>query len=69
MIPDLHELESPWRDPIVAEVRAAREELLAKAGFDLETLGRQLRESQERSGRQLITLSPRRPEGKGAAAA
>lgn len=51
MIPDLHEPESPWRDPIFAEVRAAREKLLAEAGFDLEILGRQLRESQERSGR------------------
>jgi|CXWL01.1.fsa_nt_gi hypothetical protein len=68
MIPDLHEPESPWRDPIVAKVRSAREQLLAGAVFEPEILGRQLRESQDRSGRQALTLPPRRPEGQGTAA-
>lgn len=35
-------------DPMVAEVRKAREELLAAAGYDLEELCRRLREQQQR---------------------
>lgn len=63
MKPDLDAPRVPWRDPIVAEVRTARERLFAEAGYDLETLGRQLRESQATSGRPVITLPPRRPGG------
>ena len=49
-------------DPIVAEVRAAREALFAEAGFDLEALGRLLRERQAAAGRAGVVLSPRAPE-------
>ena len=49
-------------DPVVAEVRGAREALFAEAGFDLEALGRLLRERQEAAGRSGVVLSPRAPE-------
>jgi hypothetical protein len=50
----------PWSDPIVEEVRAAREALLESCQLDLEALARHLEELRERSGRQAIVLSPRR---------
>jgi hypothetical protein len=49
-------------DPVVAEVRAAREALFAEAGFDLEALGQLLRERQAAAGRVGVVLSPRAPE-------
>ena len=52
-----------WEDPIVAEVRRAREELFAAAGCDLDLFCRQLRERQEKEGRQAVTRPPRRPQG------
>jgi len=51
-----------WEDPIVAEVRAARERLFAEAGYSLEKLGRMLREAQATSGHEVIVLAPRSPE-------
>jgi len=47
------ELEA-WRDPIVAEVRRAREELFAAAGHDLHRFCDDLRQRQEKSGHPLI---------------
>jgi hypothetical protein len=49
-------------DPVVAEVRAAREALFAEAGFDLEALGRLLRERQAAAGRSGVVLPPRAPD-------
>lgn len=49
----------PWVDPIVAEVRAAREALLAEANFDLHTLCEHLRARQEAAGRQVVRREPR----------
>ena len=57
---DERELEAPWEDPIVAEVRAARAALLAAASYDLEKLVERLRHEQVRSGRQVVSLPPRR---------
>jgi hypothetical protein len=39
-----------WEDPIVAEVRKAREKLFAAAGYDLDEFCRQLNAQQEREG-------------------
>jgi hypothetical protein len=61
-----------WKDPIVEEVRQAREEYAARFGFDLEALVRDLREHQEelaRSGWEIISLPPRREKKPGDAAA
>jgi hypothetical protein len=49
-------------DPVVAEVRAAREALFAEAHFDFEELGRLLRERQAEAGREAVVLPPRQPE-------
>jgi hypothetical protein len=49
-----------WRDPIVAEVRAAREALLEEAGDDLHALCEMLRSRQSKTGRQVVRREPRR---------
>ena len=51
-----------WEDPIVAEVRRAREELFAAAGYDLDEFCRQLRERQQKEGCHAVTRPPRRPQ-------
>ena len=51
-----------WEDPIVAEVRKAREKLFAAAGYDLEELCRRLNEQQQREGRGTATRPPRMPK-------
>jgi len=48
-----------WEDPIVAEVRKAREKLFAAAGYDLDEFCRQLTEQQRREGRDTVTRPPR----------
>lgn len=49
----------PWRDdPIVAEVRAARERLLAEAGGDLDVLFARLKAREAARGRQLVAPPP-----------
>jgi hypothetical protein len=50
-----------WEDPIVKETRAAREELLARFNYDLDALCRYLDETNLQSGKNAITLEPRRP--------
>lgn len=50
----------PWQDPIVAEVRQAREALFAAAGYDLDVFCEQLRARQQAEGRQGIRRAPRR---------
>lgn len=52
----------PGEDPIVAEVRSAREALFAAAGFDLEEFCRQMRERQAAGGRVGVVLPPRAPD-------
>lgn len=44
-----------WQDPIVAEVRAARQALFAAARYDIRELCRRLREEQEVSGHPVVT--------------
>jgi hypothetical protein len=60
------DMNQPWIDPIVEEVRDARERLLAASDYDLEKLAAHLRERQQASGREAVTLPPRVP-AKGAA--
>jgi hypothetical protein len=49
-------------DPIVEEVRAAREAYARRFGFDLRAICRDLRDQERRSDRELVSLPPRRPE-------
>jgi len=46
-----------WRDPIVEEVRAARQALFAAAGDDIFEFCRRLREEQASSGHPVVTLA------------
>ena len=48
-----------WHDPIVAEVRAAREALFAEAGYDIREFCRRVRAEQAKSGHHVVTLRPR----------
>lgn len=48
-----------WRDTIVDETRKAREAYAAKVNFDLEAIYRDLKEKEEKSGREIVSLSPR----------
>ena len=50
-----------WEDPIVAEVRKAREKIFASAGYDLDQLGEQLNDQMKREGRAAISRAPQRP--------
>lgn len=47
----------PSRDPILAEVRAAREALYAEAGYDIHELCRRLQKKQKAS-RVVVSPSP-----------
>ena len=53
-----------WEDPIVADVRKAREKLFAEAGCDLEEFCRRLNEQQEQAGRRAVSRVPHRPKGR-----
>ena len=68
-MPERKEKPLPREDPIVAEVRKAREALFAEADYDLEKLSQVLRERQSASTRQVVVRPPRRPsDTKGEAA-
>jgi len=47
-------------DPIVAEVRAIRDDLAAQCGYDIEKMFQKLREQQARSGRKYVNYPARR---------
>jgi hypothetical protein len=49
-----------WEDPIVAEVRAAREQLSAEFNFDLDAIFADIRKRQVALGARLV--SPKKPE-------
>jgi hypothetical protein len=50
-----------WEDPIVAETRALRQQLMDEVGNDLDTLVAYLRERELEHPERLVTLPPRRP--------
>ena len=49
-------------DPIVKEVRQAREAFAARHNYDLKAMAAYLRKKQEASGRKVISLTPKRIE-------
>jgi hypothetical protein len=51
-----------WEDPIVKEIREAREELFARFDHDLAALCSFLREKQNEHADRVVTFEPRRPE-------
>ncbi len=48
------------QDPIVEEVRAARDEFAKRYDYDIDAIVRALQEASQREGRQLVTLPPKR---------
>jgi hypothetical protein len=50
----------PWIDPIVEEVRRAREEYVASFSYDLDAIVRDLKEREGKSGRKVVSLQPKR---------
>jgi hypothetical protein len=53
--------EPTWKDPIVEEVRAAREELFAACEYDLDKLVARLRQGELEHGRASVSYSKRAP--------
>lgn len=52
---DAHQLDGPWHDAIVGEVRAVRAALFVASGSDIRKFCRGLREEQGGSGHLIIT--------------
>ena len=50
---------TPPNDPIVAEVRAARDQHAARFGYDLKEIFRDLKARQESSGRKYVRYAAR----------
>ncbi len=50
-------------DPIVEEVRAAREEHAARFGYDLKKIAEDVRKKREQLGWPIATCAPKRPGG------
>jgi len=57
----------PWKDEIVAEVRAAREQLFAACDHDLKKLAARLRQTERAHGRVPVTYPKREPSKEPAA--
>jgi len=58
-----------YDDPIVAEIRRLRDEYARRFDYDLGAICRDLREQQQRSGRQVVRRRPKRPGTETAVAA
>lgn len=48
------------RDPLVEEIRAIREAYAKQFNYDFEAICRDLKEQERRSGRETVSLPPRR---------
>lgn len=53
------------RDPIIAELRAIRQEYAARFNYDVDAMFRDIRARQEASGREYVRLPSRRPVSAG----
>ena len=50
-----------WVDPIVEEIRRARDEHAAKFDYDIHRICEDIREQEKKSGLKFVTPEPRRP--------
>jgi hypothetical protein len=50
----------PSRDPIVEEVRAARDAIAKKFGYDIERIARAMQARQAENDRPVVRLEPKR---------
>ena len=53
-------METTQPDPVIAEVRAVRDRLAARADYDVGAIFRRIREMQDESGRKYVTYPARR---------
>jgi hypothetical protein len=53
-------------DPIVTEVRQARDDYAKRFNYDLDAICRDLQQKQQQSGRKLVSFPPKRPKAVGA---
>lgn len=51
-----------WTDPIVEEVRHARETLAARFDFDIDAIVRNARTRQGKSGHKVVSMKPKQPQ-------
>lgn len=51
-----------WKDPIVEEIRRIREEYAKRFNYNLDAIVRDIIEKQQKSGRKLVSLPPKRVE-------
>ena len=49
-------------DPIVAEVRKARDDYAQRFNYDLDAICQDLQQKQQQSGRKLVSFPPKRPK-------
>lgn len=49
-----------WKDPVVEEVRAIRDEFARQFNYDIEAICRELRAQESQSGRDVVALPPKR---------
>ena len=53
-------MKTPQTDPVIAEVRAVREQHAARFNYDVKAIFRDIRARQEASGRQYVRYPSRR---------
>lgn len=49
-----------WKDPVVEEVRAIRDEYARRFDYDLDKICADLRRQQDEAAREVVTLPPKR---------
>ena len=59
-IPTVWRADMAWQDPIVEEVRKARDAYAKQFNYDLDAICRDLQHRQEQSGRKLFSFPARR---------
>ena len=50
-----------WKDPVVEEIRKARDAHAAKFGYDLDAIVKDIQEQERKSGREFVSPPPKRP--------
>lgn len=53
-------MQTKETDPVIAEVRAVRDGIAARAGYDVGAIFQRIREMQDESGREYVTYPARR---------
>jgi hypothetical protein len=51
-----------WQDPVVEEVRAIRDAYAKQFNYDIEAIYRDLKAQEAQSGREVVSLPPKRIE-------